>query len=233
MISLNYDMLMGYIHGLNIVSITLRLFLAVVFGAILGIDRSRKNQPAGFRTHMLVCMGAALVMITNQYITVNFAPSDPARLGAQVISGIGFLGAGTIIVTRSNQVRGLTTAAGLWVSACIGLTIGVGFFSGAIIAEVFIIIIVCVMHNIDSSLHVRSRIREVYVEFAAPEHLSAMLTYIRGSAVQLNHVEHLHSRQPMNSMAIIMTLKLPAPQDHIDVMHNLRKLEGVICVEEV
>ena len=112
---------------LNSISVTVRLMLSLVCGGILGVERGRKKRPAGFRTYMLVCMGAALVMITNQYIVEVYGGSDPARMGAQVISGIGFLGAGTIIVTGRNRVKGLTTAAGLWAAACVGLSLGIGF----------------------------------------------------------------------------------------------------------
>ena len=124
---------MEKLYELNMISTFFRLLLALICGGILGIERGKKNRPAGFRTYMLVCVASAMVMITNQYISNMYSTGDPSRMGAQVISGIGFLGAGTIIVTGRNRVKGLTTAAGLWASACIGLTIGVGFYSGAII----------------------------------------------------------------------------------------------------
>jgi len=89
----------------------------MLLGGILGIERGRKYRPAGFRTYMLVCLGTTIVMLTNQYVYERYGGGDPVRMGAQVISGIGFLGAGTIIVTGHNQVKGLTTAAGLWAAA--------------------------------------------------------------------------------------------------------------------
>ncbi len=122
----------------NCISITVRLALSLLCGGVLGFERERKGRAAGFRTYMLVCMGATLVMLTNQYIHDYTGTGDIARLGAQVISGIGFLGAGTIIVTGRNHIKGLTTAAGLWASACIGLAIGIGFYFGAIIGSFFI-----------------------------------------------------------------------------------------------
>ena len=125
---------LDYLRDINMVSIILRLSLAMIFGGIIGFDRGKKKRPAGFRTHILVCIGSALAMITNQYIVqVMGMGGDPTRLGAQVISGIGFLGAGTILVTGRQQVKGLTTAAGLWASACMGLALGIGFYEGAII----------------------------------------------------------------------------------------------------
>lgn len=222
-----------YLQELNTLSIFLRLFLAMLFGAVIGIDRSRKNRPAGFRTHMLVCMGSALVMITNQYITLHFPTTDPARLGAQVISGIGFLGAGTIIVTRSNQVRGLTTAAGLWASACIGLTLGIGFFGGAIIAEGFIIFIVTFMHRLDAYIHAHSKTMEVYAEVQEPSHLSGLIAYVGEQAFEMPHLDVIRPQNPTSSYAVIMTLKLPKKSKRLDIVQRLRVLDGVIYAEEV
>ena len=125
-------------------SAAVRLTVAMICGGIIGLERGRRRRPAGFRTHMLVCMGAALTMLIGQYVATRLAadPSlagrttDVARLGAQVINGIGFLGAGTIIVTGRQEVKGLTTAAGLWASACMGLAIGAGFYLGALLGGV-------------------------------------------------------------------------------------------------
>lgn len=134
---------MEYINTINAISnneniiICARIILAIICGGLIGIERGRSNQPAGMRTYMLVCLGSTLVMLTSEYIYTNFHTGDPARLGAQVISGIGFLGAGSIIISGKTKVKGLTTAAGLWVSACIGIAIGIGFYSGGIAAMLY------------------------------------------------------------------------------------------------
>ena len=114
------------IREVTYLAIVLRITVAVILGGILGLERGLKNRPAGLRTYMLVCVGSCLIMLTNQYIFQVFGAGDPVRMGAQVVSGIGFLGAGTIVVTRRNQIMGLTTAAGLWASAAVGLAIGIG-----------------------------------------------------------------------------------------------------------
>jgi putative Mg2+ transporter-C (MgtC) family protein len=118
--------------------IVVKLVLGMVFGGVIGLEREIGNRPAGFRTHTLVCMGSALVMMSAEFLMEAYPAfePDPARLGAQVISGIGFLGAGTILKDGS-RVRGLTTAASLWVVACIGLAIGMGFYWGALAATLF------------------------------------------------------------------------------------------------
>ena len=109
-----------------------RVLLAMLLGGALGLERERKHRPAGLRTYMIVCMSSALVMLTGEYVFRLYGSGDPTRLAAQVISGIGFLGAGTIITT-SRHVVGLTTAAALWASACIGLACGAGFYAGAVV----------------------------------------------------------------------------------------------------
>ena len=129
---------------MNIVSTCARLGLALLLGGILGVERGRKRRPAGLRTYMIVCMASALVMMTGEYLFTTLNTGDPARMGAQVISGIGFLGAGTIIIT-SKQVKGLTTAAGLWASACLGLAVGAGYYAGAIVCGVFLLVVFSTM----------------------------------------------------------------------------------------
>ena len=129
-----FDTVMNLVKEWNVTGICLRLALATFVGVIIGLDREYKNKGAGIKTHAFVCIGAAMAMIVNEYVFREFPNmnTDITRLGAQVISGIGFLGVGTIIVTGQRHVSGLTTAASLWTSACIGLAVGIGFYSGAI-----------------------------------------------------------------------------------------------------
>nr|WP_242855671.1 MgtC/SapB family protein [Ruminiclostridium josui] len=124
---------------------------------IIGFEREHVHRPAGFRTHILVCVGSALVMITSEYIYYNFSShvnTDPARLGAQVISGIGFLGAGTII-KEGISVKGLTTAASLWAVSCIGIAVGIGFYVGAFIATACIFLTLGVAKKTQSRMTVK------------------------------------------------------------------------------
>ena len=129
--------MIAMLSDVNLFSTVMRLGLALLLGGVLGIERGRRRRPAGLRTYMIVCMASALVMLTGHFLFETFHTGDPSRLGAQVISGIGFLGAGTIIIT-SKQVKGLTTAAGLWASACLGLAVGAGFYAGAITCGIFL-----------------------------------------------------------------------------------------------
>lgn len=134
----------------------IRMLIALVCGGLIGYEREYKNRPAGLRTHMLVCIGAALVMVVSQYIFTQYPPgtTDPARLGAQVISGIGFLGAGTIIRDRFS-VKGLTTAATLWVVACIGIAIGSGYYLMGVIATVLIFLTLILFRKLENFLKIK------------------------------------------------------------------------------
>jgi putative Mg2+ transporter-C (MgtC) family protein len=133
--------------------ILIRLLLALSVGLVIGIDRERKRRVAGIKTHILVCLGAALVMITSQYMSVNFENGgDPARLGAQVISGVGFLGAGTIMKSKAS-IKGITTAASIWAVACVGLACGAGFYVGALVATIFIIGTTYIANAMEKRMH--------------------------------------------------------------------------------
>ena len=152
------------LREVTLLAVVLRILMAAICGGAIGMERGMKNRPAGMRTYMLVCIGACLIMLTNQYINQATGEGDPMRLGAQVVSGIGFLGAGTIIVTRHNQIKGLTTAAGLWAAAAVGLATGIGFYEAAIIGAVVIFMTLSVLSNLDDRMHRRTDHFEVYVE---------------------------------------------------------------------
>lgn len=122
-------------------TVAFRLCLAFLCGGAVGLERSYKNRPAGFRTHILICIGASMAAMTGLYLYLNaHISTDISRIGAQVVSGLGFIGAGTIVVTKKPQIKGLTTAAGLWASGIIGLALGAGFYEGGLTATVLLIL---------------------------------------------------------------------------------------------
>ncbi|MBO5340764.1 MAG: MgtC/SapB family protein [Oscillospiraceae bacterium] len=121
--------------GFNVWSVLFRILLATVIGGCIGLERGHHGRAAGLRTHVLVCIGSAMAVMVGLYSVQTLGLSgDPLRVSAQVISGIGFLGAGTILTRGHSQVTGLTTAAGLWATACVGLAVGIGFYMGALVA---------------------------------------------------------------------------------------------------
>lgn len=215
-------------------NIILRLFLALLCGGVLGIERGRKKRPAGFRTYMLVCLGAALVMMTNEFISKSFSMGDPTRMGAQVISGIGFLGAGTIIVTGHNRVKGLTTAAGLWAAACIGLAIGIGFYPGAIVGTVMIFFAMATMHNVDERVMASTKVILLYIELDKTTDIGNLIRYTKENNMKITDIEvDRGSSMNESSTAVLATLRLVKKRPHTEIIHAIGLIEGVKYVEEV
>lgn len=218
----------------NLISTAIRLLLALICGGILGIERGRKKRPAGFRTYMLVCVGATLVMITNQYIYTQYTNTDPTRMGAQVISGIGFLGAGTIIVTGKNRVKGLTTAAGLWAAACIGLSIGIGFYSGAIIGCVLIFVVMSALHRLDERMTSSAKIINLYIELSQMSDVGQFMKFAKEQELKVSDVELSKSKTfSENGLSLILTLQFPKRCTHMEIIELLCTVEGVMYVEEI
>ena len=167
---------LDYLRDFNTASVFLRLILALVMGGLIGLDRGLRHRPAGPRTYTLVCIGASLTMVLSQYeyvmLTTDWAPmaeavglkTDVSRFGAQVINGIGFLGAGTVIATNQQKVKGLTTASGLWASACLGLVIGAGFYEAAFFAFLIILATMWLLRPVEEYFIERSRNLNIYGE---------------------------------------------------------------------
>lgn len=224
-----------YLEDLNLVSIILRLTMAVIFGGIIGYGRERERRPAGLRTHILVSIGATLAMITNIYMCKIYnGYTDPTRLGAQVISGIGFLGAGTIIVTGKNKVRGLTTAAGLWACACMGLAIGAGFYSGAIIGCLFISAVTVSLANIDKKINRNSRNITLYILVNSTTAASRLLQDIQSKNVKISDIEISNNNVSSNDLiGILLGLKISREVCHYDFIESITNKNEVIFLQEI
>ena len=222
------------LRELNWISIVLRLALAIICGGIIGIERGRKGRTAGFRTHVLVCIGAALTVLTNQYMMQYFGGGDPARLGAQVINGIGFLGAGTIIVTGRHKVKGLTTAAGLWACACMGLAIGIGFYEAAIAACVLILFVNSALHRMDNYVVSKSKVVEIYVEFGTVEDISGFIGKIRATDIRVSEIVITkNTNSADSSVAPVMLLHSNVKRDHAEILAIASDVKGVMLVEYI
>jgi len=214
-------------------AVALRIFAAVIVGGILGLERGMKNRPAGLRTYMLVCVGACVIMLTNQYIYQVFGAGDPVRMGAQVVSGIGFLGAGTIIVTRRNQIKGLTTAAGLWSAAGVGLALGIGFYEAAIAGTVAVFSVMTLLQRMDNRLHRRSRRLEAYIELSFIS-LGDFLRTMREADIDVSDVQREYEEESTDGVrAYIATLKGKKRQNHTELMEKVLAIPGVEFVEEL
>lgn len=222
-------------RDITVPSIVLRMLLAMVVGGILGLERGRKNRPAGFRTYILVCVGSVLVMLTNQYAYEYFGVSDPVRMGAQVISGIGFLGAGTILVHNNTQVKGVTTAAGLWTSACCGLAIGIGFYEGAVIGSLAILLVLTLLQRLDAYIHSCTKIVDIYMEYESRFALSALLEFAKASDLCISDIQINKSKMDRGGdlLNVVVSVKSMQKRTHAEVVELLSSVQGVLYIEEL
>ena len=168
-----------YIIELSWISVVLRMGLAVLIGGIIGNERGRSGSPAGLRTHILVCVGSAMTALISIFIAKNGGFDDIARIPAQVISGIGFLGAGMIIVKKNNVITGLTTAAGMWATATLGIAIGYGFYLGALVGTAACIFTAAFLTRLErrtkKSIHIYAEISDAHKAGAITDEIRALL----------------------------------------------------------
>lgn len=212
--------------------IFIKLALAAAIGGIIGMERGKQGRAAGMRTHILVTVGAALTAMIGFFTsTVLGFSSDPMRISAQVISGIGFLGVGTILLKGRFQITGLTTAAGLWCTAAIGLAIGIGFYEGALGAFAISILAVTILHKLEYKLIKRSDRFGIYVEINSAEAVTKTLDSLRN----LYHVTDLQVTAPRSgitgNVGIEANVHLKG-SDPVTVAEHLEKLDNVVFALE-
>ncbi len=234
------------LRELNLISILVRLFLAMLLGGLVGLERGRKHRAAGFRTYMLVCIGAALTMLLGQYQDLMLATrwasmisdvgnrSDITRYGAQVISGIGFLGAGTIVLTGRKEVKGLTTAAGLWACACMGLAIGAGFYECVILGLALIFLCIRVLPLFEIRMRKRSRNMNLYIEFSQIQEIRAVTACLRQMGVTVVDVEIEPGQKEFQEYSnAVLNLKLKNKQSHSEILSAVSQLDHLHKIDEM
>lgn len=221
--------------NIDLLVVSVRLILALICGGIIGIERERKHRPAGFRTHILICIGAAMTTLTSQYIAFELdGVTDLARLGAQVIAGVGFIGAGTIIVTKRKNVKGLTTAAGLWASAIVGLCAGAGFLEGAIITTIIIIIAELLLARFEYFMVSNSRTVTIFVEYTDTSKLTSIVETVKENSSYIRDIEITkRNDEGSNNSCAIFSLQMPRRKSHDKMINLISNLDGVISVEEL
>ena len=222
------------LHQLNCLSIIVRILLAALIGCLIGLERERGNRPAGFRTYTLVSVGACLVMMTNQYMFSLYQSGDPARLGAQVISGVGFLGAGTILVTRNSQVRGLTTAAALWTSACVGLALGTGFYVGALVVGGILVVVMILLRPLNNVLQRKNGFMRLYAHFDTSDDIDIFLRECKTEHVAVGDMQPLMQKAPeQGGIVVLIEMRNVAEAAHETLVQKFSALHGVRYMEEL
>lgn len=234
------------IRGFGTAALFVKLFLAVFLGGMIGLERGHKHRAAGSRTYMIVCLGATLTVLISQYdswlVTEVWhdisemlgRKVDVTRYAEKVIGGIGFLGAGTIIVTGRQEVKGLTTAAGLWTSACMGLAIGSGFYECAILGFVLILFTTVVLEKVSAWVVSKARNMDLYVEFEKMENLGEIITTIKSMNIQIFDVDIQREKQSNGvTVGAVISSRLPKKETHSNVMSKISKFDFVTVVDEI
>ena len=224
---------------MNLLTILLRTVLAVALGGVIGMERESKRRPAGLRTHILVCVGASTVMLLSELLFVRYnaaygALYDPARMGAQVISGIGFLGAGTIMRYGAN-VRGLTTAASIWATGCIGLAAGAGFYGLAGISAAIILITLLLFSKIERRLEGKLPVRELQIDLRDDaQTIGAVMLLLSREDVKLLAFPPADADEPLppGIRRMRLTVRHDArPDGAAALLLRIAALEGVVRAE--
>ena len=226
------------IRGVTMPALVIKILLAVFFGGLIGLERGHKHRAAGSRTYMIVCLGAALTMIMRnlweEIARMLDKQVDVSRYSAKVVSGIGFLGAGTIIVTGRQEIKGLTTAAGLWASACMGLAIGSGYYECAILGFLLILLTTVVLEKISSWVISNARNMDLYVEFEKIENLGEIINTFKELNIQIFDVDIQREKQSNGvTIGAVISSRLPKKETHSNVMSKISKFDFVTVVDEI
>ncbi|MGI6117487.1 MAG: MgtC/SapB family protein [Bilifractor sp.] len=221
-------------RDLNIATTAFRLILASVCGGIIGLERELRRRAAGFRTHILICLGASITTLTSEYLLLYMKYyTDVARLGAQVIAGIGFIGAGAIVMRREH-IRGLTTAAGMWAAAIVGLSIGAGFYEGGLIATGLILMTELLFSRIDHALEKESPSATFYIEYEKSDTLEAITQYFRKTDLRLIDLEISRSKESGKKISCaIACVRMNRSVTADEILTALKSLKNVTLAEEV
>ncbi len=222
------------LRDITTLTVLVRLLMAILLGGAIGMERSYKNRPAGFRTHILVCVGATIACMTGIYLYLNMKlPTDISRLGAQVVSGLGFIGGGTIIVVNNRKIKGLTTAAGLWACGIIGLAIGAGFFEGAIVGTALVLVAQIVFTYLGSKITHHEAFK-ILLHYNDKNALNYVMRYCKDNKMVISNLEVTGKRDSVAPIySVVLTVR---PRNKIDkkkVIRYISDIEGIIEADTV
>lgn len=218
----------------NTLSVIVRVFLAMFLGGLIGIEREKSKRPAGFRTHILVCVGSCLTALIGLYVWTEFGnTADPMRISAQVISGIGFLGVGTILVKEHDHITGLTTAAGLWATASIGIACGFGFYAGALIGTLVVAITAVILFKLETRGRKKNKKRTIYLEVQGTDFLNEYIDWLV-SEWKARNVQVVPPRTAIGgNVGLEVVLPFVGNEDGKEVLDKLRDKEGILFVYDM
>lgn len=224
-------MLFGNFSEWTVENLIIRVVVSMFLGGIIGLDRGMKHRGAGTKTMTVVCLGATLVMLTEQYIQVHFPGlANMNRLAAQVISGVGFIGVGTIIISK-HRVRGLTTAATLWASACVGLAVGIGFIEGGILITVMMLVSLHVLPFVERFATRHSRYCNVFMDVEKSRDLHIVIQDLKEAGIVIDSMEMSESRDAGEEISVHMVLYVKKSMERTAIYDILMKSDKVVSVD--
>lgn len=229
------DALYKLLTDFNMTSVAVRLFLAMVLGGMIGLERTKHGRSAGMRTHILVCIGAALASLIGVWAATHGFSSDPTRVGAQVVSGIGFLGAGLILVQNRSRIVGLTTAAGLWNTAAIGLALGIGFYEGAIVCFAVAMLTTLVLPHVETYFNKNDKHTMIYIELTDTAAVNHCYDVLRSAGYgEIHKIDVAAPRSGKDGcVGVYLTLTLPKKSDVYALEKELCEIESVSFAVEI
>ena len=222
---MHFDEIMDLLHEVNVWSAGFRVLLALLLGGLIGLERGRHGRAAGLRTHILVCVGAAVAALVGLYsCQVLSLGGDAMRIGAQVISGIGFLGVGTILVRNRDKVTGLTTAAGLWATACIGLAVGVGFYSVALFAFLAVSLTMSLLIYLERAIKCKEIEYSCYIEITDAGDFNPLYNEIK---LLVSHTELVPARSGIANH-VGVALSVDSLENYLRLLEYTEKSREVV-----
>ena len=214
------------LRGIDFWGVLIRVLLSCLCGALVGLERSAKNRPAGFRTHILVCLGSAVAAVTGIYLYVGMnLPADVSRISAQVISGLGFIGAGTIIVTKKMTIKGLTTAAGLWTTGIVGLAIGSGYYEGGIVGTLLILLTETYLGRLSDKIQ-KNPEYSIELHYSDKNALDHVLRFCKDSKMSITSL-HIHTLNEEESPRYAARVSLRGSMREDALLAQIEKMPGI------
>ena len=214
-------------------NILIRIFAALIIGAVIGIDRGAKRRGGGARTTITVCLGAAMAMLIEQYLERIYGGNvNVTRIAAQVVSGVGFLGAGSILVS-GHQIKGLTPAASIWTCACVGLAIGIGFIDGAAVLTLCWLLGVHIVPFIEDKLYKHSKYMTLYIELEDGKAITAVSRRLKDDECVIDTFDVDKPKAKGQKFQVVTTFKMPRHINKEEYLRLIQDMKGVLSVTEV
>lgn len=215
------------IRGLGFGTVLIKLLTACLCGTLIGLERSSKNRPAGFRTHTLVCLAAAAAALTSLYLFLGMKlPADISRIGGQVISGLGFIGAGAIIITKRMTIKGLTTAAGLWTTGVIGLAIGSGYYELGLLGTALVLLAETWLAKLGSGIHhtPEYQVELIYDEKTSLDHV---LRYFKDNRMAIVNLK-IHTNEGEAESKYVAEISLRGLIRQETLVESVQRMPGIL-----